>query len=188
MVLVKKASRKWRMCIDYTDLNKACPKDTNPLPHIDKLVDSSFGYKLLFFMDAYSGYNQIPMDKNDRRHTTFMTEGANYIYNVIRFGLRNAGATYQRMMNIVFKNEKGDMLEVYMDDMIVKSAEDSHQRCHLESVLARARQYNMRLNPKKCTFGVKASKLLGFYRMERGIEAGPNKCRDVLEMEPLSSK
>lgn len=91
-------------------------------------------------------------------------------------------------MNKVFKKEIRDMLEVYMDDMIVKSVEESKQRHHLEEVFAHARQYNMHLNPEKCTFGVKEGKILGFYLTERGIEANPDKCRAVLEMEPPSSK
>jgi len=90
------------MCVDYMELNKAFPKDKYPLPNIDKLVENSSGYKLLSFMDAYSSYNQIPMGKNDRKHTTFMTEDANYMYNVMSFGLWNTGATYQRMVNKVF--------------------------------------------------------------------------------------
>lgn len=105
MVLEKKASEKCQMCVDYTDLNKDCPEDKYPLPNIDKLVDNSSGYKLLSFMDAYYGYNQIPMDKDERNHTTFRTEGANYKYNVMPFGQQNAGATYQRMMNRVFRKE-----------------------------------------------------------------------------------
>ena len=140
VVLVKKASGKWRMCMDYTNLNKAFPKYEYPFPNIDKLVDSSSGYKLLSFMDAYSGYNQIPIVKNDRKHTTFLTEGANYMYNVMPFGLWNSCAIYQRIMNKVFKKEIGDMLEVYMDDMIVKSAKESKHRHHLEEVFAHARQ------------------------------------------------
>ncbi|MCH96277.1 hypothetical protein A2U01_0017261 [Trifolium medium] len=105
VVLVKKASGKWRMCVDYADLNKACPKDSYPLPNIDKLVDNSAGYKLLSFMDACSRYNQIPKYEGDKDKTTFMMDGANYKYNVMPFGLKNAGATYQRMMNKVFKEE-----------------------------------------------------------------------------------
>ena len=112
------------MCIDYTDINRACPKDVYPLPNIDKLVDNSVGFKLLSFMDTYSGYNQIPMAKMDKKYTAFMTESGNYYYNVMPFGLKNAGATYQRMMNKVFCNEIGDMLEVYMEEMIVKSTEE----------------------------------------------------------------
>jgi len=110
------------MCIDYTDLNRACPKDGYPLPNIDKLVDNSSGYKLLSFMDAYYGYNQIPMAEEDKQKTAFTTESRNYFFSVTPFVLRNAGATYQLMMNKVYDKELlGDILEVYMDDMIVKS-------------------------------------------------------------------
>jgi hypothetical protein len=92
------------------------------------------------------------------------------------------------MMNKVFKKEIGDQLEVYMDDMIVKSAEESQHRRHLEVVFPHARQYNMHLNPEKRPFGIKADKFLGFYLTERGIEANRDKYRVVLEMEPPSSK
>ena len=139
------------------------------------------------FIDSYSDYNQIPKDNNDKKYKAFMTEGANYMYNVMKFRLRNVRTTYQRMMNKVFK-EIRDMLEVYIDDMIVKSVEESQHRCHLEKVFARAHQYNMRLNPEKCTFGVKVGKFLGIYITNGGIEANPDKCRAVLEMELPSSK
>ncbi|GAU39237.1 hypothetical protein TSUD_396840 [Trifolium subterraneum] len=134
VVLVKKSNGKWRMCVDYTDLNSVCPKDAYPLPNIDKLVDNSSGFKLLSFMDAYSGYNQIKMAEIDKKKTAFMTETGNYYYNVMPFGLKNAGATYQRIMNKVFHNEIGDMLEVYMDDMIVKSEEEIDHTVHLKGL------------------------------------------------------
>ncbi|WJX56033.1 hypothetical protein P8452_41732 [Trifolium repens] len=188
VVLVKKSNGKWRMCVDYTDLNRVCPKDAYPLPSIDKLVDNSSGFKLLSFMDAYSGYNQIKMADIDKKKTTFMTESGNYYYNVMPFGLKNAGATYQRMMNNVFRNQIGDMLEVYMDDMIVKSEEENDHTSHLRKVFEQARKYNMRFNPKKCTFGVKAGKFLGFYLTERGIEANPDKCRAFFEYPTPDSK
>ena len=101
VVLVKKSNGKWRMCVDYTDLNRACPKDAYILPNIDKIIGISSGYKLLSFMIAYYGYNQIPMAEEDKKKITFMTESGNYYYNVMPFGLQNAGATYQRMMNKV---------------------------------------------------------------------------------------
>ncbi|CAJ2637946.1 unnamed protein product [Trifolium pratense] len=188
VVLVKKSNGKWRMCVDYTDLNRACPKDAYPLPNIDKLVDNSSGFKILSFMDAYSGYNQIKMAEIDKKKTAFMTESGNYYYNVMPFGLKNAGATYQRMMNKVFNNEIGDMLEVYMDDMIVKSEEEVDHTAHLKKVFDQARKYNMRFNPEKCTFGVKAGKFLGFYLTERGIEANPDKCRAFFEFPTPDSK
>ncbi|GAU43325.1 hypothetical protein TSUD_390240 [Trifolium subterraneum] len=188
VVLVKKSNGKWRMCVDYTDLNRACPKDAYPLPNIDKLVDNSSGFKLLSFMDAYSGYNQIKMAEIDKKKTAFMTETGNYYYNVMPFGLKNAGATYQRMMNKVFHDEIGDMLEVYMDDMIVKSEEEIDHTVHLKRVFDQARKFNMRFNPEKCTFGVKAGKFLGFYLTERGIEANPDKCRAFFDYPTPKSK
>ncbi|CAJ2673122.1 unnamed protein product [Trifolium pratense] len=188
VVLVKKSNGKWRMCCDYTDLNRACPKDSYPLPCIDRLVDNSSGFKLLSFMDAYSGYNQIPMAVADREKTAFMTESGNYYYNVMSFGLKNAGATYQRMMNKVFRGQIGDMLEVYMDDMIVKSPEELDHVVHLRKVFEQARKYNMRFNPEKCTFRVRAGKFLGCYLTERGIEANPDKCRAFAELPTPSDK
>ncbi|CAJ2636234.1 unnamed protein product [Trifolium pratense] len=188
VVLVKKSNGKWRMCCDYTDLNRACPKDSYPLPCIDRLVDNSSGFKLLSFMDAYSGYNQIPMAVADREKTAFMTESGNYYYNVMPFGLKNAGATYQRMMNKVFRGQIGDMLEVYMDDMIVKSPEELDHVVHLRKVFEQARKHNMRFNPEKCTFGVRAGKFMGFYLTERGIEANPDKCRAFAELPTPSDK
>ncbi|GAU46749.1 hypothetical protein TSUD_402740 [Trifolium subterraneum] len=188
VVLVKKSNGKWRMCVDYTDLNRVCPKDAYHLPNIDKLVDNSSGFKLLSFMDAYSGYNQIKMAEIDKKKTAFMTKTGNYYYNVMPFGLKNAGATYQRMMNKVFHNEIGDMLEVYMDDMIVKSEEEIDHTVHLKRVFDQARKFNMRFNPEKCTFGVKAGKFLGFYLTERGIEANPDKCRAFFDYPTPKSK
>jgi hypothetical protein len=94
VVLVKKFNGKWRMCVDFTDLNKACPKDSFPLPHIDALVDSTSGYGLLSFMDAFSGYNQILMHLKDQEKTAFITDRGLYCYKVMPFSLKNAGATY----------------------------------------------------------------------------------------------
>ena len=102
VVLVKKANGKWRMCVDFTDLNKACPKDSFPLPRIDQLVDSTAGHKLLTFMDAFSGYNQIKMAKEDQEKTAFITSQGLYCYKVMPFGLKNAGATYQSLVNKMF--------------------------------------------------------------------------------------
>ena len=99
MVLVKKANEKWRMWVNFTDLNKACPKDSYPLPSIDALVDSASGCKMLSFLDAFSGYNQITMHPRDECKTTFMTEMSCYCYTVMPFGLKNAGTTYQRLMD-----------------------------------------------------------------------------------------
>ncbi|MCI52175.1 hypothetical protein A2U01_0073419, partial [Trifolium medium] len=95
---------------------------------------------------------------------------------------KNAGATYQRMMNKVFQGEIGDMLEVYMDDMIIKSHEETDHADHLRRVFELARKCKMRFNPEKCTFGVRADKFLGFYLTELGIEVNPNKCKAFVEL------
>ena len=101
--MLKKSNEKWRMCVDFTDLNKACPKDSFPLPRIDALVDSTSGNELLSFMDAFSGYNQILMHLKDQEKTSFITDRGLYCYKVMPFGLNNAGATYQRLVNKMFQ-------------------------------------------------------------------------------------
>ena len=102
VVLVKKANGKWRLCIAFTDVNRACPKDSFPLPRIDLIVDATPGHELLSFMDAFSGYNQIRIDPSDQEKTLFVTGQGNYYYQVTPFGLKNAGATYQRLVNKMF--------------------------------------------------------------------------------------
>src|SRR5438270_11901716 len=102
--MVKKSNGKWRMCVDFTDLNKACPKDSFPLPRIDYLVDNVSEHQLLSFMYAFSGYNQIMMAEEDKKKTSFITESGTYYYRVMPFGLKNARATYQRLVNKLFKH------------------------------------------------------------------------------------
>ena len=91
-------AKVWRMCIDYTHLNKACPKDPFPLPRIDQVIDSTAGCELLSFLDAYSGFHQIPLKKEDQIKTSFITPYGAYCYIIMPFGMRNVGATYQRCM------------------------------------------------------------------------------------------
>ena len=100
--MVKKPNGKWRMCVDFTDLNRACPKDSYPLLRIDTLVDSTVRHELLSFMDTFSGYNQIRMKEEDQEKTSFVTSQGIFCYEVILFGLKNAGVTYQRLMNKIF--------------------------------------------------------------------------------------
>ena len=109
------------MCVDFTDLNKACPKDSYPLPRIDTLVDSSARNQLLSLKDAFSGYNQIKMEEVDQEKTSFVTSQGLFCYKVMSFGLKNAGATYQRLMNKMFAHQIGRNVQVYVDDMLVKS-------------------------------------------------------------------
>ena len=121
IVLVKKANGKWWLCIDFTYINRVCLKDSFPLPRIDLIVDAIAGHELLSFMDAFSGYNQISKDPNDQKKTSFVTMQGTYCYWVMPFGLKNAGATYQRLVNMMFQKQIGASMEVYIDDMLVKS-------------------------------------------------------------------
>ena len=113
----------WRMCIDYTDLNKACPKDHFPLPRIDQVIDSTAGCELLSFIDAYSGFHQIPLNKDDQIKTSFITPYGVYCYLTMAFGLRNAGATYQRCMQKCLHDQIGKNVQVYVDDIVIKMKE-----------------------------------------------------------------
>jgi len=176
------------MCVDYTDLNKACPKDAYPLPNIDRLVDGAAGNKVHSFLDEYSGYNQIPMAASNMNKTALKTliaettDDANYFYRVMPFGLKNAGATYQRLMDKVFSHLMGKCVEVYVDDMVVKSPSHHQHAQDLSKVFSALRQYNLRLNPDKCVFGVDRDKFLGFMLTQRGIEVNPEKCNAIIEM------
>ncbi|RVW88670.1 Retrovirus-related Pol polyprotein from transposon 297 [Vitis vinifera] len=153
VVPVPKKDGKVRVCVDFRDLNKASPKDDFPLPHIDMLVDSTAGHSMLSFMDGFSGYSQILMAPEDMEKTSFITEWGTYCYRVMPFGLKNAGATYQRAATTLFH------------DMMHRDVE-----------------FRLRLNPKKCTFGVTSGKLLGYMVSERGIEVDPDKIRAILDM------
>ena len=102
-VVVKKKTGKWQVCVDFTDLNKACPKDTFPLPRIDQLIDATVGHPQMSFLDVFQGYHQIPLALDDQEKTTFLTPTGNYHYKVMPFGLKNAGSTYQRMMTRMFE-------------------------------------------------------------------------------------
>src|ERR1043165_8802435 len=115
MVLVKKPNGTYRMCVDFTDLNKACPKDSYPLPSIDQLVDAAAGFAIYSLLDAKAGYHQIPMDPRDEEKTSFITHEGTYCYKVMSFGLKNAGATYQCLLNEMFKDMIGETVKVYVD-------------------------------------------------------------------------
>ncbi|KAK1363227.1 hypothetical protein POM88_038788 [Heracleum sosnowskyi] len=157
LVVVKKSNNKWRMCVNYTDLNKACPKDHYPLPNIDQLIDATSGHQVLSFLDAFSGYHQITMNVEDIPKTAFITPKGTYAYIKMPFGLKNAGATFQKMINKVFKEQIGRNVECYVDDMIVKSMFKDHAE-DLRECFETLRKNNMRINPSKCTFGVASDK------------------------------
>ena len=160
--MVKKANGKWRMCVDFMDLNKACPKDNYPLPWIDTLVDLTARHQLLSFMDAFSSYNQIIMEETDQEKTSFVTSQGLFCYKVMSFELKNARATYQRLMNKMFIHQIRRNVQVYVDDMLVKSLHENDHLNNLRETFNTLHSYNMKLYPNKCVFGVTVGKFLGF--------------------------
>lgn len=174
----------WRMCVDYTDLNKACPKDPFPLPRIDILVDETAGCALLNFMDAFRGYHQIFMEEGDEEKTAFVTPDGVFCYIVMAFGLKNSGATYTRMVAKLFGHLLGKNMEAYVDDMLVKSRVDSTHAEDLACCFEIMEKFNLRLNPKKCAFAVRGGKFLGYMVTQRGIEPNPEKVKDILNLQP----
>ncbi|RVX11377.1 Retrovirus-related Pol polyprotein from transposon 297 [Vitis vinifera] len=159
VVPVPKKDGKVRVCVDFRDLNKANLKDDFPLPHIDMLVDSTTGHPMLSFMDGFSGYNQILMALEDMERLLSLLSGV----------LTATGLCHLDV-------------KVYVDDMIVKSRDRTDHLAALQRFFERIRQFRLRLNPKKCTFGVASGKLLGHIVSERGIEIDPEKIRAILDM------
>ena len=170
------------MCVDDRDLNRASPKDDFPLPHIDTLVDNTTTSSLYSFMGGFSGYNQIKMASEDMEKTTFITLWGTYCYKVMSFGLKNAGATYQRAMVTLFHDMMHKEIKVYVDDMIAKSKSEEEHIINLRKLFERLRKFKLRLNPAKCTFGVRSGKLLGFIVSQKGIEVDPDKVRVILSL------
>ena len=166
--------------MDYTDLNNDCLKDSFPLQCID--------HGMLSFLDAFSGYHQIPIHHPDAENTSFITPHGLYRYNVMPFGLKNAGATYQRLVTKMFRPLLGNTMEVYIDDMLVKSKQCPDHATHLQQAFDLLREYGMKLNPLKCAFGVSAGRFLGFMVTQRGIEANPAQLKAILKSPALSSK
>ena len=160
--MVKKKNSKWRVCVDFTDLNKACLKDPFSLPQIDQLVDATVGYPRISFLDAFQGYHQIPLALDDQEKTSFVTPIGNYHYKVMPFGLKNTGSTYQRMMTKMFEAQMGKNIEVYIDDMVVKSKIVSEHVGDLTNIFKILKGHKLRLNASKYSFRVGSGKFLGY--------------------------
>ncbi|KAK4392686.1 Retrovirus-related Pol polyprotein from transposon opus [Sesamum angolense] len=136
------------------------------------------------FLDAFQGYNQIRLARDDQDKTSFVTDQGIFCYNVMPFGLKNAGATYQRLVNNMFREQIGRNMEVYIDDMMVKSQKKENHKQDLQECFGILQHFGMKLNPKKCTFGVRGGKFSGFMISQRGIEVNPEKIKAILEMKP----
>ena len=165
------------MCIDFTDLNKACPKDDFPLPRIDKVVDDAFNSQLMSLLDCFSGYHQIWMKREDEEKTSFTTPFGTYCFVRMPEGLKNAGQSFSRMSSKILGPQLRRNVLAYVDDIVVTSAKRENLVTDLAETFANLRKANLSLNPEKCIFGVDKGKVLGCLVSTKGIEANPNKVR-----------
>jgi hypothetical protein len=176
------------MCIDYTDLNRPCSKDPFPLSRIDQVVNSTAGSTLLCFLYCYSGYHQIALKVSDQDKMAFITSHDIYCYTAMTFGLKNAGATYQKAIQKCLGSQIGKDVEAYVDDVVVKTTIEDNLITDLAETFANIRVYRWKLNSEKCIFGVPSSKLLGFMVSHRGIEANPTKVDTICRMNRPTGK
>jgi hypothetical protein len=183
VLVPKKHTEILRMCVDFTCLNKHCPKDHFPLPRIDQIIDSTAGCERLSFLDAYSGYNQIRLKVEDEVNTAFITPYGVFCYQTMPFGLKNAGATYQRIMQKCLATQIGKNVQVYIDDVVITTKSESSLLDDLREMFDNLNRFRIKLNPTKCSFGVPAGELLGYLVSARGIEANPEKIEAILTMK-----
>jgi hypothetical protein len=239
VIMVKKKNGMWRMCTDFTDLNKCCLKDDFPLTRIDKVVDSATGYKIMALLDYFLGYHQIwlrkedeektcfitpfgtycylrmPEDKvvdsatwckimalldyfswyhqiwlhkEDEEKTSFVTPFGTYCYLRMPEGLKNAGPTFCRMTKAVLNEQMERNVFAYVDDIVVVSRKKKTQLQDLAETFTNMCRAQLKLNPKKCMFGVSRRKVLGFLVSVKGIEANPDKINAIVHMKPLGSR
>jgi hypothetical protein len=169
------------MCIDYTSLNKTCPKHEYPLPHICQIMDSTTSCELLSFLEAYSGYHQISLTIDNEEKIAFITPFGIFCYTKMAFRLKNwGGGTYQKCIHIILEAQIGRNIEDYIDDIVVKSKKQGDLLDDLKETFDNLRKYKMMLNSKKYVFGVSLQKLLSYMVSSRGIDANPNKA-EVIE-------
>jgi hypothetical protein len=188
-VPVKKKNRKWRMCVDFTDLNKACKKDDFPLERVDKIVDDAANSEMLSLLDMFSGYHQIRVRREDEEKTSFITPFGTFCFVRMPEGLKNAGCTFLRMISIVLHPQLRRNILAYVDDIVVKSIQRKDHIGDLAETFANLRAANLRLNPEKCVFGIHKGKILGCLVSTKGIEENPDKIKALIEIhDPVSVK
>jgi hypothetical protein len=173
--MVQKKNGKWRMCIDFTNLNKAYPKDNFPLPRIDKIINSAADSKVMSLLDCFSGYHQIYMKEEDKASTSFITPFGTYCFVQMPEGLKNASSTFSCLTKKILEHQMGRNVFTYVDDIFVASKNKDDNLLDLVETFANMREARLRLNPKKCIFGVRQGKILDYLVSHRGIEANPSK-------------
>jgi hypothetical protein len=185
--MVQNKSGKWRMCIDFTSLNKACPKDNFSLPRIDKIVDSAAGCEVMSLLDRFSGYHQIYMKEEDKASTSFITPFGTYCFIRMPERLKNTGSTFSRLNKTVLESQVGRNIFTYVDDIVVASKNKEDHLADLAETFANMWHARLRLNPKKCVFGVRQGKILGYLVSHHGLEANPTKIQAIINMTPPQS-
>ncbi|XP_062013819.1 uncharacterized protein LOC133730203 [Rosa rugosa] len=190
IVPVRKKNGKMRICVDFRNLNLATPKDEYPMPVADLLVDGAAKHEILSFMDGHAGYNQIFIAEEDVHKTAFRCPSAigTFEWLVMPFGLKNAEATYQRAMNMIFHDLIGHTVKVYIDDIVVKSAKTQNHLADLRQTFVRMRAHKLKMNPDKCLFGVSTGMFLGFVVHKKGIEIDKNKAKAIMDAPAPSTK
>jgi hypothetical protein len=176
------------MCIDYTSLNKVCPKDAYPLPRICQIVDSTALCELLLFLDAYPGYHQISLTIDDEEKIVFITPFGIFCYTTMVFKLKNRGATYQKCIHTVLESQIGRNIEAYNDDIVVKSEKHGDLLDDLKETFNNLRKFKMMLNAKKCVFDMSSGKLLGYMVSSWGIDANPKKVEAIDNLQPPQTR
>jgi hypothetical protein len=187
----KKNTGKIRICVDFRNLNQATPKDEYPMHVADLLIDSASGNKMISFLDSNAGYNRIFKVKEDVSKTVFRCPGSVGLFEwvVMTFGLKNASATYQRSMNLIFHDLLKVLMEVYIDNVVVKSVGFKEHMTDLKSSLERMKKYGLQMNPFKCTFGVTSGRFLGFVVHEDSIQLDPKKIESIEKIgEPVCKR
>jgi hypothetical protein len=176
------------MCIDYTGLNKACPKDEYPLPRIYQIINSTASCELLSFLDAYSGYHQTSIAIDDEEKTAFITPFGIFCYTKMAFGLKNGRATYQKCIHIILEPQIGRNVKAYIDDIVVKLKKRGDLLDDLKEIFNNLHKYKMMLNPKICVFSVSSGRLLGYMVSSRGIDTNPKKVEAIKQLQPPQTR
>jgi ribonuclease HI len=188
LVPVRKKSGEIRLCVDFRNLNRSSKKDNYPLPKMEHILQRVTGASRISMIDGFSGYNQISVMPEDREKTTFTTPWGTFMYAKMPFGLMNAGATFQRAMDIAFIGEKDQFVVIYLDDITVFSRSDKEHRCHLRKVFSKCRRFGLSLNPKKSLFAMMEGKLLGHIVSAEGVRIDPSRVEAIQTLSLPRSK
>lgn len=187
IVLARKKSGDYRLCIDYRKLNSLTRKDVWTLPRTDDLLDSVSGAIIFSTLDAFSGYWQIKVRPNDIEKTAFTTPFGNYSFLVMPFGLTNAPATYQKLMDNLFRDIIGSYVAIYLDDILIYSSTLEKHKAHINEVLKRLSCIGFLLNPSKCFFGKESVTFLGHILSKHGISVDPEKTKAITLLKSPNS-